>query len=70
MNTTTEKPYAQTCIGTSESGLMTVYGRNEESEMWAPICRTMSKCEAIDIATDWGDFFSRAHNPDQDPDYK
>jgi hypothetical protein len=46
---------------------MTVYGRNEEYEMWNPICRTMSKCEAIDIAMDWGDFFSQAHNPDQDP---
>ena len=68
--TTTEKPYAETCIGTSESGLMTVYGRNDEYEIWTPICRTMSKCQAIDIAMDWGEEYMTSYNPDQDPDYQ
>jgi hypothetical protein len=66
MNTITEKPYAQTCIGTSETGIMTVYGRNEEFEMWNPICTTTSKCIAIDTAMDWGDFYSQTHNPDKE----
>lgn len=60
--TTTEKPYAETCIGTSETGMMTVYGRNA-GDVWIPICRTMSKCHAIDTAMDWGDYFMDWNNP-------
>ena len=58
------KPYSHTCIGTSESGMMTVYGKNE-GETWVAICRTLSKSHAIDTAMDWGDMFDNALNLDK-----
>lgn len=47
------KPYPQTSIEISASGLLTIYGRT--STGWEAIARTMSASEAIDIAMDWGD---------------
>lgn len=64
LNPAEPKHYRETCIGTSESGRMTVYGRNSEGEDWKSIGSTFSKSEAIDTAMDWGDTFLDKINPD------
>lgn len=61
MSTTPQ--FDETCIGTSQSGMLTVYGRNA-GELWTAICRTTSKCHAIDTAFDWGENFNDKINLD------
>lgn len=59
-DTRDEKPYDETSIYEADSGLVTVYGRNI-GDAWTPICRTTSKCNAIDTAMDWGMTFVTAY---------
>lgn len=58
--------YAVTCLGTSKTGMITVYGRDTSAQPWEPLGQTLSKSEAIDLAMRLGLFFDERTNPDHE----